>query len=108
MVTRAPAMPLLGRRREREVLDRLLEAARRGDGGVRVVYGEPGVSKAALLDDAIRAAPDFQVVRAVGVEGEMELAFAALQQLCSPSIDLIDRLPEPQRDAFEIAHGLNE
>jgi hypothetical protein len=32
----------------------------------------------------------------------MELAFAALQQLCSPSLDLMERLPNPQRDAFEV------
>ena len=37
----------------------------------------------------------------------MELAFAALQQLCSPSLDLIERLPDPQRDALEVALGLS-
>src|SRR5436190_14197293 len=101
------AVQLLGRQRERGVLDRVLEGAHAGQGGVLAVYGEPGVGKTALLDYAIEAAPGFQVVRAVGVEGEMELAFAALQQLCSPSVDLLERLPDPQRDAFEIALGLN-
>jgi predicted ATPase len=99
MVARAPAVQLLGRQRERGVLDRVLEAAREGQGGVLAVYGEPGVGKTALLDYAIEAAPGFRVARTVGVEGEMELAFAALQQLCSPSLDLIERLPDPQRDA---------
>jgi DNA-binding CsgD family transcriptional regulator len=107
MVTRAPGEQLLGRQREREVLDRLLEAARDGHGSVLTVYGEPGVGKTALLEYAAAAAPDFRVARAVGVEGEMELAFAALQQLCSPSLDLIDRLPDPQREAFEVALGLS-
>ncbi len=37
----------------------------------------------------------------------MELAFAALQQLCSPSLDLIEHLPDPQRDALEVALGLS-
>jgi hypothetical protein len=41
------------------------------------------------------------------VEAEMELAFAALQQLCSPSLDHLDHLPGPQRDALEVALGLN-
>ena len=71
------------------------------------VYGEPGVGKTALLDYAVEAAPDFRVARAVGVEGEMELAFAALQQLCSPSLDLIEHLPAPQREAMEVALGLS-
>jgi AAA ATPase domain len=107
MVTRASAVQLLGRQRERAVLDRVLEATHEGHGGVLAVYGEPGVGKSALLDYAIEAGADFLVVRAVGVEGEMELAFAALQQLCSPSLDLMERLPDPQRDAFEVALGLS-
>ena len=71
-----------------------------GHGAVLVVHGEPGVGKTALLEYAVEAAPDFRVARTVGRRGEMELAFAALQQLCSPSLDLIERLPDPQRDAL--------
>jgi hypothetical protein len=43
MVITAPAVQLLGRQRERGVIDRMLEAARDGQGGVLAVYGEPGV-----------------------------------------------------------------
>jgi DNA-binding CsgD family transcriptional regulator len=107
MVAREAAVQLLGRQREREVLDRVLEAARDGHGGVLALYGEPGVGKTALLDHAAEAGADFTVIRAVGVEGEMELAFAAVQQLCSPSLHLMDRLPEPQRVALEVALGLS-
>src|SRR5262245_53167308 len=107
MVTRAPGEQLLGRQREREVLARVLEAARDGHGGVLAVYGEPGVGKTALLEYAAEAAPAFRVARAIGVEGEMELAFAALQQLSAPSLDLIEHLPDPQREAFEVALGLS-
>jgi DNA-binding CsgD family transcriptional regulator len=107
MVIGAPAPQLLGRQRERDVLDRVLAAAREGQGGVLAVYGEPGVGKSRLLDYAIEAGADFRVARATGVEGEMELAFAALQQLCSPSLDLMDRLPDPQREAMEVALGLS-
>jgi DNA-binding CsgD family transcriptional regulator len=107
MVTREPAVQLLGRKRERDVLERVLEAAREGHGGVLAVYGEPGVGKTALLDHAAEAGADFTVVRAVGVEGEMELAFAAVQQLCAPSLHLMDHLPEPQRVALEVALGLS-
>ena len=37
----------------------------------------------------------------------MELPFAALLQLCSPFLDLLDRLPQPQQDAFGVAFGLS-
>ena len=89
------------------MLDRLLEAAREGHGGVLVVYGEPGVGKTALLEYAVEAGQDFRVVRTAGVEGEMELDYAALQQLCSPLLELSDRLPDPQRDALGVAFGLS-
>jgi DNA-binding CsgD family transcriptional regulator len=37
----------------------------------------------------------------------MELAFAALHQLCAPLLHRLDRLPEPQRDALETTFGLS-
>ena len=77
MATERPAEVLHGRRDEREVLDRLLEAVRDGQSRVLVMTGEPGVGKTALLESAIGSASAFRVVRAVGVESEMELAFAA-------------------------------
>ena len=46
---------LLGREREREVLDRLLDGVRGGRGGVLVVHGEAGVGKTALLEYAVEA-----------------------------------------------------
>jgi hypothetical protein len=106
MVTERPAEVLHGRRVEREALERLLEAVRGGQSRVLVVSGEPGVGKTALLQSAIGSASGFRVMRAVGVESEMELAFAALQQLCAPLIDRLDRLPGPQRDALGVAFGL--
>ena len=36
----------------------------------------------------------------------MELPFAALQQLCAPILELMEHLPQPQRDALAIAFGL--
>jgi predicted ATP-dependent serine protease len=80
---------------EREALERLLDAVRGGQSRVLVVSGEPGVGKTALLESAIRSASGFRVMRAVGVESEMELAFAALQQLCAPLLDRLARLPAP-------------
>src|ERR1700761_4336975 len=99
---------LLGRAREREALDRLLFGVlEEGRGGVLVVHGEAGVGKTALLEDAVGAARQFRIARTVGVEAEMELPFAAVQQLCSPFVELGERLPGPQRDAIEVAFGLS-
>ena len=35
----------------------------------------------------------------------MELAFAGLQQLCAPLLNHLDELPEPQREALNVAFG---
>ncbi len=85
----SPAGRLVGRGREREVLDRLLDGARGRRGGVLVLHGEAGVGKTALLDYATEAASEFRIARTSGVEGEMELPFAAIQQLCSPFLELM-------------------
>src|SRR6185295_19294008 len=95
---------LFGRERERNVLDRLLAG---GHGGVMVLHGEAGVGKTALLEYAAEASPAFRIVRTSGVEWEMELPFAAVQQLCSPLLDLMDRLPKPQHEALGVAFGLD-
>ena len=65
-----------------------VESARDGYGGALVVHGDPGVGKTALLDDAVERATTLRVVRTAGVEGEMELPFAAVQQLCAPILPL--------------------
>ena len=97
---------LRGRRDECAVLDGLLEELRARRSGVLVVRGEAGVGKTALVEYAIAAASDLTVLRAVGVESEMELAFAGLHQLCAPMLDRLDRLPGPQRDALQTTFGL--
>jgi DNA-binding CsgD family transcriptional regulator len=100
------SLAFLDRQRECELLDGLLDAVRAGRGGVIVVRGEAGIGKSALLDYTARAAADLRLIRVAGVESEMELAFAALHQFCSPMLDCLPRLPEPQRDALTTALGL--
>jgi DNA-binding CsgD family transcriptional regulator len=97
---------LLGRKRELAVLAELLDGARAGRGGVLVLRGEPGVGKTALLEYAVEGEPEFRVARTFGVEAEMELPFAAVQQLCSPFMSFSERLPQPQQDALGVAFGL--
>src|SRR5690242_18391760 len=102
-----PQIPTLrGRRDERAVLDALLDDARGGRSGVLVLRGEAGIGKTALFEQAIDSASDFRVLRAVGVESEMELAFAALHQLCAPIGGFVERLPAPQRAALEVTFGM--
>src|SRR3954452_22475303 len=95
-----------GRPSERQTLDRLLERARHGRSGVLVVRGEAGMGKTALLRHAAGEASGFRVARVSGVESEMELPFAGLHQLCSPLLDRLDALPQPQQDALRVALGL--
>ncbi len=79
---------------------------RDGQSRVLVLRGEAGIGKTALLEHLIRAASGFRVVRAIGIESEMEIPFAALHQLCTPVFDRLDALPEPQRNAARTAFGL--
>jgi DNA-binding CsgD family transcriptional regulator len=95
------------RRSECEVLERLLDVVRGGQSQVLVVTGEPGVGKTALLEAAIKSASGFRVLRAGGVESEMELAFASLQLLCAPLLDRVEQLPGPHQDALGAAFGLH-
>ena len=104
---RVPASGLIGRRRERGVLDQLTDTVRAGGSRVLVVRGEPGIGKSALLDYLAGQASGCRVVRAAGVESEMELAFAGLHQLLAPVLDQVGCLPGPQRDALRTAFGLS-
>ena len=89
------------------MLDSLVDAARAGDSRTVVLRGEAGIGKTALLEYMAARSPDCQVLRAVGVESEMELPFAAVHQLSQPLLDGLERLPGPQREALETAFGLS-
>jgi DNA-binding CsgD family transcriptional regulator len=101
---------LKNRRVERTALDRLVEAVRAGQSQTLVVRGDPGVGKTVLLDYLADRASQAgcQVAHAVGVQSEMELAFAGVHQLCAPLLDRAKRLPAPQHDALQTAFGLAE
>jgi DNA-binding CsgD family transcriptional regulator len=97
---------LRGRRDECEMLDQLVREIRAGESRVLVVRGEAGVGKSALLEFLARNATGCAVVRAAGVESEMELPFAGLQQLFMRFLDRLDHLPAPQQEALGSAFGL--
>src|SRR5690348_18025918 len=102
----APRHRLQGRGSECEALDQLVAEVEAGRSRVLVLRGEAGVGKSALVEYLAWQAAGFRIVRALGVESEMEMAFAGLHQLCAPMLRQLDRLPEPQRDALRIAFGL--
>src|SRR5829696_10213995 len=98
---------LRGRVSECALLDDLASAIRRGESRSLVLRGEAGIGKTALLDYLVASASDLTVVRAAGVESDMELAYASFHQLCGPLLDRLERLPGPQRQAMEIVFGLS-
>ncbi len=91
------ATALTGRRSECDALDRLIDAVGAGESTAVVLHGEPGVGKTALLEYAVKQASEFRVVRAAGVQSEMELAFAGLHQLLASMLDRLDGLPDDEQ-----------
>jgi len=89
------------------LLDGLLAEVRGGKGRSLVLRGEAGIGKTALLEYLVESASGMTVLRAVGVESEMELAYASLHQLCAPLLDRFERLPAPQRQSLEVVFGLS-
>jgi DNA-binding CsgD family transcriptional regulator len=102
------ARRLLSRRSECAALDQLVASVLAGPSQVLVLRGEAGIGKSALLEYLVRHASGCGIARAVGVEPEMELAYAGLHQLCAPFLDRLDRLPGPQRGALGTAFGLRD
>jgi len=88
------------------MLDGLLARVREGQSAVLVIRGEAGIGKTALLRYTARHASGFRVAQTTGVEAEMELPFAGIHQLCAPLLDQFDALPQPQRDALNVALGV--
>ena len=101
-----PAPLLLGREKERQRLADLLNGAREGHGGAVVLRGEAGIGKSALIQDLVEQAQDCLICRAVGVESELELPYAGLQQLCGPVTGRLADLPPLHRNALDKVFGL--
>jgi len=77
-------------------LDRLLQSARSGNGGAIVVHGEPGhrqVRVAGPCDGRGDGVPRVCAPWAAKRDG---VPFAALHQLCAPTLVSLEQLPAPQ------------
>ncbi len=105
MSTLHPVPVLHGRRGERETLDRLLAEVRADRSQVLVLRGEAGVGKTALLEYLAETAAGCHLARTIGVESEMELPFAGVQQLCAQMLHRLPHLPALQQDALNTAFG---
>jgi len=97
---------LRGRASECALLDDFVSTIRQGESRSLVLHGEAGMGKTALLGHLLASTSDLNVIRAVGVESEMELAYASLHQLCGPLLDRLERLPAPQRQAIDVVFGM--
>ena len=99
-----PAPKLVGRRGECEALDRLVADARPAEPGHGAARrGRRGQERAAGLP--LRAGAGWRVVRAAGVESEMELAYAACTSSARRCSSHLGALPAPQRDALARVFG---
>ena len=99
---------LFGRDDECARVDALLDAARARRSGALVLRGEAGIGKSALLDYAVAQADGFEVLRALGVESEAEIAFAGAQQLLRPIMAAVAELPDVQATALARAFALED
>ncbi len=99
---------LVGREPEQQRIAALVAGARVRQSGVLVLRGEAGIGKTALLDDTALRAGEMRVLRTSGSEHETGLGFAGLHQLLLPALNLVDRLPGPQRDALAVALMLDD
>lgn len=97
---------MIGRTEELARIGGLLDGARAGRSGILVVSGEPGVGKSVLLAHAVAVAGDLRLLRATGLETEVDLPFAGLHQLLRPVLDLVPRLPARQAEALLGALGI--
>ncbi len=85
----------------------MLAQGRGGKSPVVVLRGPAGIGKTALLRYAARQASGFRIAEVVGVQAEMELAFAGLHQLCAPMLAHLGALPSPQRNALNVVLGVS-
>lgn len=97
---------LFGRAPELQAIEALAAGARVGRSGVRVIVGEAGCGKTALLSHLAATLQDMDVCRVVGTEAERDLGFGGLSQLVGGETGAIGELPGPQARALAVALNL--
>src|SRR5687768_9792880 len=101
---------LYGRDVELALLSSMLDCAATGTGGARIVRGDAGIGKSALLEAVAERARDgsMTVLSTRGVESEAHLPFAGFHQLLAPLLASVDELAAVQRRCLLAAFGLEE
>lgn len=97
---------LFGREHESARIDEVIDAARRRRSGALVVRGEAGIGKTALMDAAVERAEGMRVLRALGVESEVDIVFSGLHELLRPALSSLDAIPDSQAEGLRSAMGL--
>ena len=88
---RAPEQtPLIGRDAEMLALDGVLADARRGEGGVVDVIGEPGIGKSRLVAELGDRAGDFRILNIDCEEYEASTPYLAIGRLLRDALELGD------------------
>jgi tetratricopeptide (TPR) repeat protein len=107
--TSEPALKIIGREHELEVLSAAVDAAAEA-GCALAVCGEPGIGKSVLIEAAARRGQErgHLVLRVTGVEAESLLPFAGLHDLIRPVLGAADALAPPQRHALLSAFGIED
>jgi DNA-binding NarL/FixJ family response regulator len=96
---------IIGRERELAELGRLVAGLPSGPAAV-LLQGEAGIGKTTIWEAGNAGAADasIPVLATRAVEGEMRLSFAAVGDLLAGELDqILPALPDPQRDALEVA-----
>jgi len=107
VLARVPSA-LFGRDAELTQLHDLIDSADQA-GGALLIVGDPGIGKTALLDDAVAyaVARGWRLAPAAGSEFEVDITFAALNQLLTPFLDELPSLGLAHREALTSAVALD-
>ena len=97
---------LHGRAAECAHIDGLLADARDGRSGALVIRGDAGIGKSALIGHARTRAADMTALSVTGNEFDVEVSYAGLFDLLRPALDVVELLPDPQRDALQSAFAM--
>jgi DNA-binding CsgD family transcriptional regulator len=99
-------LPVIGRDREFDALDRLASALARGESGSLVLHGEAGIGKTTILERFVARQSTCAIKTCSGVESEMELTWSGLHQLCGSMLEYLPRISAPQSAALRAAFGM--
>ena len=103
---RASTAGFVGRARECQALDRMLERRSSWTGAAVVIRGEAGIGKTALLEHCARQAGTVDSCESPASSLSSRCRSPQLHQLCNAVVDQLAAVPDPQQQALNVAFGL--